>query len=145
MAEPAGSEASSSAARAKNSRLYSTTGGQGAPSERSGVHPEGKLAASARTTARSLSLVSCLKNSWPYRRGCDFLTEVSGQGGGHGLGSCGADRVERRGAERTAGAGTAAEDRAGGCDAGGDRAAGADGMTNLVIAERLGITRVTVA
>src|SRR5512144_417604 len=59
MAEPAGSEASSSAARAKNSRLFSTTGGQGAPSERSGVHPEGKLAASARTTARSLKLGTC--------------------------------------------------------------------------------------
>ena len=43
----------SSAACARNSRLYSTTGGQGAPSVRSVAHPASKLTAIARTTTRS--------------------------------------------------------------------------------------------
>src|SRR5512132_828062 len=58
MAEPAGSLSSSTAARARNSRLYSTTGGQGEPSECSVAHPASKLAAIARTMARSLELVT---------------------------------------------------------------------------------------
>jgi hypothetical protein len=58
MDEPAGSESNSPAARARNSRLYATAGGQGAPSERPVAHPASKLAAIARTTARSFELVT---------------------------------------------------------------------------------------
>jgi hypothetical protein len=67
MAEPAGSESSSSAARARNSRLYRTTGGQDAPSERAVAHPASKLAAIARTTAgRSLELVALHLHGPPH-------------------------------------------------------------------------------
>ena len=55
------------------------------------------------------------------------------------MGSRSADRVERRRAARTAGAGTPAQDRSGGCDAGGDRAAGR--LDGLVDAPRPGAPR----
>src|SRR5512147_2352515 len=66
MTEPGGSEESSSAARARSSWLYETTGGQGAPSERAVAHPASKLAAIARTTARSLELVTLHLHSPPH-------------------------------------------------------------------------------
>src|SRR5690606_29386674 len=57
MADPCGSRASSSAARAWNSRLYSTTGGQTVAmpgSEPTVAQPLSKLVARPRTTSRRL-------------------------------------------------------------------------------------------
>ena len=80
MAEPGDSESSSPAARARNSGLYATTGGQGAPSERAVAHPASKLVAIARTTARSLELVMLDLDSPPH--GLDALGIAAGLAGG---------------------------------------------------------------
>jgi hypothetical protein len=46
--------------------LYSATGGQGEPSERSGAQALSKLTAIARTTARSLKLITLHLNRPPH-------------------------------------------------------------------------------
>src|SRR5512147_742708 len=90
MTEPGGSEESSSAARARSSWLYETTGGQGVPSERSVAHPASKLAAIARTAARSLELVTLHLHRPPHI--LDALGITAGVPGAEkncGDGSCG--------------------------------------------------------
>ena len=57
MAEPVGNCSISSAARARNSRLYGATGGQPLPSERAVAHPASKLVAITRTARRCFQLV----------------------------------------------------------------------------------------